>query len=69
MMSSDPDVDAKLNTKTHLYTTFFIILLFRARLVLKFAKSVNMTPNILFLSKFQNGCQKTQNLMLISKSC
>jgi hypothetical protein len=40
MMSIDPDVDAKLNTKTHLYTTFFIIMLFRARLASKFANSV-----------------------------
>jgi hypothetical protein len=67
MKYTDPVMDVKLKSKTHLLNMFFLFFEpFFAHLASKFEKSANMTLKKFFFEKNQERYQKTQNFTPIS---
>ncbi len=59
MKYTDPVMDVKLKSKTHLLNMFFLFFdPFFAHLASKFEKSANMTFKIFFFEKIKKGIKK-----------
>jgi hypothetical protein len=67
--STDPWMDAKLNSSTH-FKKFYNVLTF-FELVYKFAKNAYMTAKIFFSKHFLYGYQKTHLMQILNllKKC